>query len=102
MEIGIGDQQVIVGIRPEGFILDERGPFKVKLNRVEVMGRDTSVISQHSESLSDSVRSIIPAENTVVSDGGTVRFDLKPTKVHLFDPESEARLRFSGAPNGGR
>ena len=66
------------------------------------MGRDTSVISQHSESLSDSVRSIIPAENTVVSDAGTVRFDLKPTKVHLFDPESEARLRLSDAPNGGR
>ena len=99
---GVRDGPVIVGIRPEGFVLNPQGVFSCRLDRVEVMGRDTSVISQHNESLSSSVRSIIPAENTVVSDAGTVRFDLKPSKVHLFDPESEARLRFSDAPNGGR
>ena len=98
---GVKDGPVIVGIRPEGFILNPKGAFSCRLERVEVMGRDTSVISHHSESLSDSVRSIIPAENAVISEADTVRFDLKPSKVFLFDPESEARLRVSDLSNGG-
>ena len=98
---GVKDGPVIVGIRPEGFILNPKGAFSCRLDRVEVMGRDTSVISHHSESLSDSVRSIIPAENAVISEADTVRFDLKPSKVFLFDPESEARLRVSDLCSGG-
>ena len=41
---GVPDQPVTVGIRPEGFILTENGPFAASLSRVEVMGRDVSVI----------------------------------------------------------
>ena len=42
---GVEDQDVYAGIRPEGFTLDKDGAFKAKLSRVEVLGRDTSVIS---------------------------------------------------------
>ena len=90
---GVADQEVYAGIRPEGFILDENGPLTCRLDRVEVMGRDISVVSTHPESQNVAIRSIISAENAV-SAAPTVRFALKPGKVFLFRKETEERIRF--------
>ena len=60
-----------VGIRPEVFILTENGPFAASLSRVEVMGRDVSVISSHPCSENPSVRSIITAETPADQDAGS-------------------------------
>ena len=92
---GVPDQPVTVGIRPEGFILTENGPFAASLSRVEVMGRDVSVISAHPCSETPSVRSIITAETPVDRDAGSVHFSLKPSKVFLFHRETGARIPFS-------
>lgn len=92
---GVPDQPVTVGIRPEGFILTENGPFAASLSRVEVMGRDVSVISAHPCSENSSVRSIITAETPVDRDAGSVHFSLKPSKVFLFHRETGARIPFS-------
>ena len=92
---GVENRDVYIGIRPEGFLLNENGRFTCKLDRVEVMGRDTSVVSHHTASLDDTIRSIISAENTVDSDADTVRFELKPNKVFLFNMETEERIPFS-------
>ncbi|MBQ1477976.1 MAG: ABC transporter ATP-binding protein [Erysipelotrichaceae bacterium] len=91
---GVEDQDVYVGIRPEGFTLDKNGAFKAKLSRVEVLGRDTSVISFHDACESNPVRSIIPSEDKVDESGEYVRFSLKPFKVHLFSKKDEKRLLF--------
>ena len=48
---GVADQSVTVGIRPEAFIPDENGALVCKLNNVEVMGRDVSVVSTHTASI---------------------------------------------------
>ncbi|MBE5873342.1 MAG: ABC transporter ATP-binding protein [Lachnospiraceae bacterium] len=90
----VPNQEVTVGIRPEGFILDENGPLTCKLNRVEVMGRDISVVSTHVLCDNAAIRSIIDAENNVDTDSDTVRFALRPTKVHLFNKETGERIRF--------
>ncbi len=84
-EPDIRDQAVSVGIRPEGFTLDESGPFTLNLSRVEVMGRDTSVVSTHPASQNPTVRSIIPTRNKVDRNAKTIRFSLVPDKVHLFE-----------------
>ena len=91
---GVGDQKVKVGIRPEGFVVDENGPFSLKLSRVEVMGRDTSIISTHPDAKSVSVRSIIPSDTKIDRNAEYVRFSLKPYKVYIFDYETEERIRF--------
>ena len=91
---GVADQKVTVGVRPEGFTLDENGPFEAKLSRVEVMGRDTSVISTHEACLTNPIRSIIPSEDRKEEDGETVRFSLKPFKTHIFSKETEERIIF--------
>ena len=95
MEIaGVDDGDVYVGIRPEGFVLDAEGPLKCALTRVEVMGRDISVVSTHPAFTGASIRSIISAENAKDVGERTVRFSVKPAKVHIFDRATEARLRF--------
>ena len=73
------DRPVWVGIRPEGFVPAENGPLCCKLNAVEVMGRDISVVSPHEACEAAAVRSIIAAENTVDPDADTVHFAMKPT-----------------------
>ena len=44
---GVPDQEVWAGIRPEGFLPDPEGPLSCTLERVEVMGRDVSIIASH-------------------------------------------------------
>ena len=95
---GVPNREVFVGIRPEGFILNESGKFSCTLNGVEVMGRDISVVSTNAASVSPTVRSIIGAENRLgietghVQEESTVRFNLMPGKVFLFDCKTEERI----------
>ena len=89
---GVADQDVMVGIRPEGFILDDNGPLKCKLSNVEVMGRDVSVVSTHENSQNPMVRSIIDADNKVNVESGEVRYTLKPHKTFIFNKETEERI----------
>ena len=91
---GIPDREVYAGVRPEGFVLSDDGAFTCHLNAVEVMGRDTSVVSAHEALDGVTIRSIIPAENRVDTSKHTVRFNLKAFKVHLFDRETEERIYF--------
>ena len=93
---GVAEQDVYVGIRPEGYVLRDDGPFTCGLQRVEVMGRDISVVVTHPKAVSEAVRCIISAENRVDPEAVTVRFALKPNKVYLFDKATEARIPFDG------
>ncbi|MCM1047308.1 MAG: ABC transporter ATP-binding protein [Clostridiales bacterium] len=89
---GIGEQDVYVGIRPEGFILQDDGPFNCQLKGVEVMGRDISVLSSNEKSLSPTIRAIVGTENKIDTTKETVRFALKPSKVFIFNKYTEERL----------
>lgn len=101
---GISDREVYAGIRPEGFVLKDKGAMGLHLSGVEVMGRDISVVSTHAASLAPTVRSIIGSGSRTEQglEGGSVpgvgeesamvRFDLLPQKVFLFDKDTEVRL----------
>ena len=87
---GVKDQDVFVGIRPEGFILDmEFGTLCCKPQNVEVMGRDVSVVSMHEASQKPTVRSIIDADNKVDASADVVRYRIKPHKIFLFTRDDE-------------
>ena len=86
--------KVTVGIRPEGFVLDEKGPFCCRLSGVEVMGRDVSVLATHEASANPVVRAIISAESKLDEQAETIRYSLKPRKLFLFHPETEERIRY--------
>lgn len=89
---GVEDQSLTVGIRPEGFLLREDGPLSLDLVRVEVMGRDISVVSTSAVSINPTVRSIIDAEMRLEVKEEKVRFALRPSKVLLFHKETEERI----------
>ena len=91
---GAPDGKVFAGIRAEGFVPDENGPFESKLVRIEVMGRDTSVVSTHPDCESETVRSIISSDDRHLCAGETVRFSLKPNKVFIFDAQTQQRIIF--------
>lgn len=91
---GVSNQDVHVGIRPEGFLLCKEGPLHCQLNRLEVMGRDVSVVSTHEKSQNAVIRSIIDAENQPDMGEEIVGFAVKPRKVFLFHKETEERIRF--------
>jgi len=91
---GIADQNVIIAIRPEGFVLADEGALTCQLNRVEVMGRDVSVVCSHSDCENADIRAIISAENPVNTTSETVCFDLKPQKVFIFNEQTQQRLFF--------
>ncbi len=87
------DQEIYVGIRPEGFIFnDNEGVLTLNMEHVEVMGRDKSIVSLHSESTKPTVRSIIDSD-VVLPDTKEIKFNLRPNKVFLFNKDSEMRLR---------
>ena len=91
---GVRDGAVIAGIRPEGFIYDKEGGLKCELDRVEVMGRDISIVSKNPACEAPVVRSIIDSDERPKDGVKTVTFKLRPNKVHLFEPETGARIRF--------
>ena len=91
---GVADQEVYVGIRPEGFELDPNGALHCQLVNLEVMGRDVSIVSTHSASVNPQIRSIIDADNKVDLGSTVVSYNLKPHKVFLFNKETEERIRY--------
>ena len=91
---GVEDQEVTVGIRPEGFIPDKKGALVCKLSNTEVMGRDVSIVSYHDAMLTPTIRSIVDADYKVDETAETVSYTLKPHKVFLFNKETEERIYF--------
>jgi multiple sugar transport system ATP-binding protein len=91
---GVADQEVFVGIRPEGFIPDPNGTLECKISNIEVMGRDVSVVSTHEASVNPVIRSIVDADYKVDLAAGIVRYNIKPHKLFLFNKETEERVYF--------
>ena len=91
---GVADQEVTVGIRPEGFVPSANGALVCKLNNVEVMGRDVSVVSTHEASVNPIVRSIINSDVRIDATAATIRYAVKPHKVFVFNKETEERIYF--------
>jgi len=92
MDTEFEDQEIYVGIRPEGFIVSDNGPLTLLKERVEVMGRDKSIVSVHPSSTKPTIRTIVDSD-VVLPDTKTIKFELKPHKVFLFNRETEVRLR---------
>ena len=85
--------QLAVGIRPEGFVPSENGAFSCQLKRVEVMGRDVSVVCGHPNFTGENFRAIIDSDEMPDRSAAAIRFDLKPNKVFLFRKDTGARIR---------
>ena len=79
-----------------GFVPAAGGPVACVLSRVEVLGRDTSIVCTHPALEGDTVRAIVRPEELTAPVDGAVRFALKPDKVFLFGRGDGQRIRFGG------
>ena len=92
------DEEVYIGIRPEGFEIAEDGKLTCDLIAIEVMGRDTSVVSYNKAFMRQEIRSIISSEDRPTQHTDKIKFNIKPSKMLLFDKESEERVYFEVQP----
>ena len=81
---GAEDQEVFIGVRPEGFNVDKNGPLTCQLRDIEVMGHATSFLTTHEASLNPIIRTLKDADQHFEVQGDTIRYSLKPHKVFLF------------------
>ena len=86
----LDDQEVTIGIRPEGFEVSPKGPFEVKVKDIETLGRDISIIAEHDKSQRPAVKIIIDADTDVKP--GMVKLNVKPHKFFVFDKNTEERI----------
>ena len=87
------NQEVCVGIRPEGFEVNENGSLTVKVEQIEYIGRDKSIVATNPNSENPTFRFIIDADITGVEVGKYLKGNVKPNKCFAFDKTTESRLQ---------
>ena len=96
LDVNLEDRDVFVGIRPEGFVPNDKGELNCHLNNVEVMGRDVSIVSTNAASINPVIRSIVSSDNVknIAEGQETISYSLVPHKTFIFDKETEERIYF--------
>ena len=93
LEEDLGERDVFVAIRPEGFLLAKSGDKETisgNCEMVQVMGRDISCVAHNPNCIKPTFRVIISSDDKVAP--GPVKFAIKRHKIFLFDGETEERI----------
>ena len=86
------DQEVTIGIRPEGFEVDPNASMHVLAKHIEYIGRDKSIVASNPNSEKDTFRFIIES-HVEVEEGQEITVAVKPNKCFVFDKLTEKRLQ---------
>ena len=89
----LDDQEVVIGIRPEGFEVVENGSFSIEVEQIEYIGRDKSVIGKNEGSENATFRFIIDADIKNIEVGNTIKVNVKKNKCYVFDKVTESRIQ---------
>jgi len=81
------NQDVVVGVRPEGFTLTEKSSLEVEVDLVETIGRDTTLIIKKPTNDKETFRAIVDAEKRI-KPGDIVKLNVKKTKLFVFNPNT--------------
>ena len=85
---------VDVAVRPEGFVPCADGALVCDLKRIEVMGRDISVVCDHGAFAGENFRAIVDSDDLPQLTGTSVAFRVKPGKVFAFRKDTGERIVF--------
>ncbi|MGE4320216.1 MAG: ATP-binding cassette domain-containing protein [Acholeplasmataceae bacterium] len=85
-------RNVIIGVRPEGYELNDAGQLSIDAQYIETIGRDLSLVSSHEQAITPTFRIILANANLKLEAGKKVNFNLKPEKAFVFDKETGRRL----------
>ena len=90
MEFDRPNQDVFVGIRPEGFKVSKIGAFSFDVEQLETLGRDISIVCTHPECTKPSFKVILDADEKVSL--GKVKMGVKKNKCFVFAADTEERI----------
>ena len=93
------DQEVEIGIRPEGFeVVDgaDKGAFSFVVESIEFIGRDKSVVARHPSCQTPAFRFIIDADVKGIEVGKEIKADIKPNKRFIFHKITEKNMELVG------
>ena len=96
-EVDFEDQDVEIGIRPEGFIIvdgADKGAFSFEVEAVEFIGRDKSIIGRHINCQKPSFRILIDASIEGIEVGKIIKADIKKNKRFIFDKVTEVNMEY--------
>ncbi len=77
----IPDQDVVVGLRPEGIVMDPTGPLSLKVERVMTLGRDYMLVASNPNEIRPEKFVVDASENVKL---GAIKVAVKPNKVYAF------------------
>ncbi|HOI46768.1 MAG TPA: ABC transporter ATP-binding protein [Bacilli bacterium] len=86
------DQDVTIGIRPEGFDVKKDGKLSIEVASIEHLGRDISIIAKHPNFDGHTLRGIVDAD-TEVPNSGVIKVNIRPNKCFVFNKETEERMK---------
>ena len=93
------DQEVEIGIRPEGFEVVNgaaEGAMSFIVESVEFIGRDKSIVARHPSCQTPTFRFIVEAEIEGIEVGKTIKANIKKNKRHIFDKLTEVNMEVAG------
>ncbi|NHT75755.1 multiple sugar transport system ATP-binding protein [Rhizobium sp. PP-F2F-G38] len=81
-------EKVVIGLRPTDVVVDGAGALSAKSVLVERLGHDAQLFCDGADG-----RFTVSVDKTArFAEGSEVRFSIPPSKVHVFNAETEARL----------
>ncbi|TCQ08767.1 multiple sugar transport system ATP-binding protein [Rhizobium sp. PP-F2F-G36] len=81
-------EKVVIGLRPTDVVVDGQGALSAKSVLVERLGHDAQLFCDGADG-----RFTVSVDKTArFAEGSEVRFSIPPSKVHVFNAETEARL----------
>ncbi len=87
------NKEVYVGIRPEGFILNENDEdlgISLRVKEITLNGKDTTLTLEHDSFLGEEIKIVVDSDLALSI--ATYRFKVKENKMFVFDKESEERI----------
>ena len=90
----LGNRDIYVGIRPEGFLLGNNVEkvLTINIKQIVTMGRDMTLIGSHNDFDGEEIKIIIDSDIPV--ENGNNKFALRRNKVFLFDSVTNERIYF--------
>jgi multiple sugar transport system ATP-binding protein len=91
-QLGNVEGSVLIGVRPEGYEIDEMGPLSLQPQFVEMIGRDMSLVASHPDALTPSIRVVLTMDEFKFNPNQVIRMKLKPHKTFVFEKDTGRRL----------
>jgi len=87
----IANQDVYVGIRPEGFVVKQSsGVLNAEVEQIETLGRDISIVCKNENCLKPTFKAIVDADTKVKV--GKIKLGVKKNKVLVFNRDTSERV----------